>query len=84
MLSSRPLLAFFFLRLASHRVVVCSGAQQQQYAGAQHETTSMAVQHALEAQQAAQYVATLEQHNAQQQQVRDCRLSFLCPSSFTS
>ena len=38
-----------------------AGAQQQQYAGAQHETTSMAVQHALEAQQAANYVATLEQ-----------------------
>jgi len=61
--------------------LVFAGAQQQQYAGAQHETTSMAVQHALEAQQAANYVATLEQHNAQQQQVRHSRLSLLLSGS---
>ena len=119
-----PAFRFVFLRLTFRRVVVCSGAQQQQYAGAQHETTSMAVQvrtktsvhnqwcttrcvcddqmrlllleqmenewltgltsmavqHALEAQQAANYVATLEQHNAQQQQVRYRRSLFYCPA----
>ena len=60
------------------------GAQQQQAGGQQNEMTAMAVQHALEAQQAANYVATLEQHNAQQQQVRYCRLSLLCEKSQAS
>lgn len=45
------------------------GAQQQQAGGQQNEMTAMAVQHALQAQQAQAYVAMIEQQN-QQQQVR--------------
>jgi hypothetical protein len=43
------------------------GAQQQQAGGQQSEMTAMAVQHALEAQQAQAYVAMIEQQNQQQQ-----------------
>ena len=45
------------------------GAQQQQAGGQQNEMTAMAVQHALQAQQAQAYVSMIEQQN-QQQQVR--------------
>ncbi len=49
------------------------GAQQQQAGGQQNEMTAMAVQHALQAQQAQAYVAMIEQQNQQQQ---------VCPKTF--